>query len=231
MGRRSEVQSSNSNPAEKFLSWSSQNKCLTYYDKEKSENVLVKPPFTFLYLADRTTVKGYDAEDNTGIYSNEVKAIKDELDVRNFKGKTIAKGEWNDISQKVDRAGGKFAKSIYAMTKKGNLINICLFGGALGEWFEFTKKSKRRLPDEWVTITGVEERKKGATTYFVPVFSYNKSLNEEQGELADKAYAIFEEFENGENPRKIEVHDAETVQYANEPAPMPPIEEEEDLAF
>jgi len=202
--RKKEVQSSSSNPAEKFLSWSSQNQSLVHYDKDKGENVLIKPPFSFLYLADRTTVKGYDAEDNTGIYSNEVKAIKDELNVRNFKGKTIAKGEWNDISQKIDKAGGKFAKSIYCMTKKGTLINLCLYGGALGEWFEFTKKSKRRLPDEWVTITGVEERKKGATTYFVPVFSYNKSLNDDQAELADKAYEIFEEFEKGENPRKAE---------------------------
>jgi len=202
--RKKEVQSSSSNPAEKFLSWSSQNESLVHYDKDKGENVLIKPPFSFLYLADRTTVKGYDAEDNTGIYSNEVKAIKDELNVRNFKGKTIAKGEWNDISQKIDKAGGKFAKSIYCMTKKGTLINLCLYGGALGEWFEFTKKSKRRLPDEWVTITGVEERKKGATTYFVPVFSYNKSLNDDQAELADKAYEIFEEFEKGENPRKAE---------------------------
>lgn len=209
--RRSEVQSSNSNPAEIFLSWSSQNKCLTYYDKEKSENVLVKLPFSFLYLADRTTVKGYDADDNTGIYSNEVKAIKDELDVRNFKGKTIAKGEWNDISQKVDKAGGKFAKSIYAMSKKGNLINICLFGGAVGEWFEFTKKSKNRLPDEWVTITDFVEKKKGATTYFVPVFSYNKSLTASEGELADKAYEVFEEYENGEKPRKQEVDEFEPV--------------------
>ena len=136
--------------------------------------------------------------------------------------------DWDDISQQVDRAGGKFAKSIYAMTKKGNLINICLYGGALGEWFEFTKKSKKRLPDEWVTITGVEERKKGATTYFVPVFSYNKSLSEEQGELADKAYEMFEEFEKGENPRKAEAN--EPVDYADEPAPTPPASEE-DLAF
>ena len=228
--RRSEVQSSNTNPAKKFLSWSSQNQALVYYDKEKSENVLVKTPFTFLYLADRTTVKGYDAEDNTGIYSNEVKAIKEELNVRNFKNKTIAVGQWNDISQKVDRSGGKFAKSIYAMTKKGNLINLCLYGSALREWFEFTKKSKRRLPDEWVTITGVEERKKGVTNYFVPVFSYNKSLSSDEGEMADKAYEMFEEFEKGENPRKIEVNDAEVVDYAAEPAPTPP-PSEDDLAF
>jgi len=202
--RKKEVQSSSSNPAEKFLSWSSQNQSLVYYDKDKGENVLIKPPFSFLYLADRTTVRGFDKKGNTGIYSNEIKNLKENLKVKTFKNKEIAAGEWNDIKDDVDRSGGKFAKSIYCMTKKGTLINICLYGGALGEWFEFTKKSKRRLPDEWVTITGVEERKSGATTYFVPVFSYNKSLNDDEAELADKAYEIFEEFENGENPRKAE---------------------------
>lgn len=203
--RRSEVQTESKNPAEKFLTWSSQNKCLVYYDKEEKENKLVKLPFTFLYLADRTTVKGYDANDNTGIYSNEVKYLSEPLTVKNFAGKTLAEGEWNEISTKVDRSGGKFAKSIYAMTKKGTLINICLYGGALGEWFEFTKKSKKRLPDEWVTVEGFEERKKGATTYYVPIFKYNKSLSDTEGSLADKAYDLFEEYETEPKPRKAEI--------------------------
>src|SRR6056297_1160229 len=90
------------------------------------------------------------------------------------------------------------------MSKKGNLINICLYSGALGEWFEFTKKSKRRLPDEWVTITGVEERKKGATTYYVPVFAYNKSLSNDEAQKADELYDVFEGFEKEPSPRKQE---------------------------
>lgn len=207
MGRRSEVESTNSNPAEKFLEWSSQNKCLKYYDKEAEENKLIKLPFTFLYLAERTTVRGFDDKDQTGIYSNEVKYLTEELEVKNFKGKEIAKGIWKDISAEVDRAGGRFAKSIYCMTKKGTLINLNLNGGSIGEWFEFTKKSKRRLPDEWVTITDVEERKKGATTYYVPVFKYNKSLNDEEAKLADEAYQIFEDFETEPSPRKKEADD------------------------
>jgi len=209
--RKKEVESSSTNPAEKFLTWSSENKCLIYYDKEKSENVLVKTPFSFLYLADRTTVKGFDKKDQTFIYSNEVKAISDELDVRNFKGKEIAKGKWNDIKTQVDNAGGKFAKSIYCMTKKGNLINITFYGGAIGEWFDFTKKTKKRLPDEWVTITGVDERKTGATTYFVPVFSFNKSLNSKEAELADEAYDVFDEFENGKSPREREAESLDSA--------------------
>lgn len=205
MGRRSEVESTNNNPAEKFLEWSSANKCFSYYNKEEQKKEYLPMPFSFLYLAERTTVKGFDDSQKTGIYANEVKFLSEELDVKNFKGREIANGVWKEIASDVDRAGGKFAKSVYAITKKGTLINISLYGGSIGEWFEFTKKTKKRLPDEWVTVDGVEERKKGATTYFVPVFKFNKSTTVEEAEMADKAYSVFEEFENGVSPRKTEV--------------------------
>ena len=205
MGRRSEVQSTNSNPAQKFIEWSSKNKCFEYYNKEAKENKLIKLPFTFLFLAERTTIKGFDGEDETGIYSNEVKNFKTEpLEVKNFKKRKIANGLWDDIKADVTDRGGKFAKSIYAMTKKGTLIKVTLYGGAIGEWFSFTEKSRVRLTDEWVTVTDFEERKKFGNTYFVPVFNYNKSLNEEEGKLADEAYKIFEEFEKEPSPRKQE---------------------------
>ena len=204
MGRKSEIQKTNVNPAQMFLEWSSANQCFTYYDKEAQERKNVKLPFTFLFLAERTTVRGFDANDETGIYSNEVQYLNEELEVKNFKGKQIAKGLWKDISAEVDRAGGRFAKSIYVMTKKGNLININLSGGSVGEWFEFTKKSKSRLTDEWVTVESAEERKKGATRYFVPVFKYNVSLTDAEAKQADEAYEIFEAFETEPTPRKKE---------------------------
>lgn len=204
MGRKSEVQKTNSNPAEIFLEWSSANQCFTYWDKQESERKNVKLPFTFLFLAERTTVRGYDANAEAGIYSNEVQYLSEELEVKNFKSKVIAKGLWKEISAEVDKAGGRFAKSIYAMTKKGNLININLSGGAVGEWFEFTKKSKSRLTDEWVTVESAEERKKGATKYFVPVFKYNVSLTDAEAKQADECYDIFEAFETEPTPRKKE---------------------------
>lgn len=204
MGRKSEFEKTNTNPAEKFLEWSSTDKCFKYWDKEAEKNQLIKLPFTFLTLAERTTVRGFDKKNNTGIYSNEVKYLSEELDVKNFQGKEIAKGIWKDISAEVDRNGGKFARSLYVMTKKGTLININLSGGSIGEWFEFTKKSKRRLTDEWVTVSEVEERKNGATTYYVPVFKYDKSLSSDEGKLADEAYEIFENFETEPAPRKKE---------------------------
>ena len=118
MGRKSEFETESKNPAEQFLTWSSTNKCLSYYDKKNSKEVFIKLPFSFLTLAERTTVKGFDKKNNIGIYSNEIKYLNENLKVKNFKSRNIAEGIWNDISSDVDKAGGKFAKSIYAMTKK-----------------------------------------------------------------------------------------------------------------
>lgn len=221
MGRKSEVETTNSNPAEKFVEWSSKNQCFTYYDRNKQKNIEIKLPFTFLYLAERTTVKGFDNQDEIGIYSNEVKYLTEPLTVKNFKGKTIAEGIWKDVSAQVSSRGGKFAKSVYAITKKGTLINISLYGGSIGEWFEFTKKTKKRLTDEWVTVSDFEERKKMGKTYFVPIFQYNQSLSKDEEKLADDAYAIFEEFETEPAPRKKESDDfvppSEVDKYLNTP--------------
>lgn len=209
MGRKSEVEQTQrkKNPAEIFLEWSSKNQCFLYYDKELKEKKQVKLPFTFLFLAERTTIKGFDGVDNTGIYSNEVKYLTEELNVRNFAGNTIAKGVWSDIEDQVKGRDGKFARSIYAMTKKGNLINITLYGSPIGVWFEFTKKKKNRLTDEWITVSDFTEETYKGNKFYKPVFEFNKSLNKDEGKMADKAYEIFEEYESEPSPRENELVD------------------------
>lgn len=207
--RKKEVQTGSSNPAQIFLEWSSTNKCFSYWDKKAQEEKLIQLPFTFLYLAERTTVKGFDKIAKKGIYANEVKFLSEQLIVKNFKSEEIATGIWSEISAKVDQRGGKFCKSIYCMTRKGTLINIQLYGASVGEWFEFTKKTKSRLTDEWVTVECVEEKKNGANTYYVPVFKFNKSLTNEESELADEAYILFEQYETEPSPRVQEVHTEE----------------------
>ena len=48
------------NPAKKFLSWKSEEKCFAYYDKDKKENILVPLPFKFVILEHYHTVKGWN---------------------------------------------------------------------------------------------------------------------------------------------------------------------------
>jgi hypothetical protein len=203
-----------SNPAKRFLEWKSNDKCFSYYDKEKKENVSVPLPFKFLVLDQLHTVSGWNDATSSGIFSNEVKFIsKQVMTVKPFKGNEIAKGLYADIKEKVKNAGGHYVKSIYIMLEDGTLANIQLKGSAVQQWGEFTNKSLSRLPEEWVVVDKAVDGKKGAVKYTTPGFTFGGSLNDEQANQADlvfdeletylKAYLIKEE-------APVEVEDLET---------------------
>jgi len=182
-----------SNPAKRFLEWKSNDKCFSYYDKEKKENVKVELPFKFLVLDQLHTVSGWNDATSSGIYSNEVKFIsKQVMTVKPFKGNEIAKGLYADIKDKVKNAGGHYVKSIYIMLEDGTLANIQLKGSAVQQWGEFTNKSLSRLPEEWVVVDKAVEGKKGAVKFTTPGFTFGGSLSDEQ---ADQADLVFDELE------------------------------------
>ncbi len=182
-----------SNPAKRFLEWKSNDKCFSYFDKEKKENVKVELPFKFLVLDQLHTVSGWNDATSSGIYSNEVKFIsKQVMTVKPFKGNEIAKGLYADIKEKVKNAGGHYVKSIYIMLEDGTLANIQLKGSAVQQWGEFTNKSLSRLPEEWVVVDKAVEGKKGAVKFTTPGFKFDGSLNDAESAKAD---AVFDELE------------------------------------
>lgn len=203
-----------SNPSKKFLEWKSNDKCFSFYDKEKKENVLVELPFKFLVLDQLHTVSGWNDATSSGIFSNEVKFIsKQVMTVKPFKGNEIAKGLYADIKEKVKNAGGHYVKSIYIMLEDGTLANIQLKGSAVQQWGEFTNKSLSRLPEEWVVVDKAIDGKKGAVKYTTPGFTFGGSLSDKEAAQADlvfdeletylKAYLIKEE-------APVEVEDLDT---------------------
>jgi hypothetical protein len=182
-----------SNPAKRFLEWKSNDKCFSYYDKEKKENVSVPLPFKFLVLDQLHTVSGWNDATSSGIYSNEVKFIsKQQMTVKPFKGNEIAKGLYADIKEKVKNAGGHYVKSIYIMLEDGTLANIQLKGSAVQQWGEFTNKSLSRLPEEWVVVDKAVDGKKGAVKYTTPGFTFGGSLSDKEAAQAD---LVFDELE------------------------------------
>lgn len=203
-----------SNPSKRFLEWKSNDKCFSYYDKEKKENVSVPLPFKFLVLDQLHTVSGWNDATSSGIFSNEVKFIsKQVMTVKPFKGNEIAKGLYADIKEKVKNAGGHYVKSIYIMLEDGTLANIQLKGSAVQQWGEFTNKSLSRLPEEWVVVDKAIDGKKGAVKYTTPGFTFGGSLSDKEAAQADlvfdeletylKAYLIKEE-------APVEVEDLDT---------------------
>lgn len=201
--RRNAFQTPQSNPATKFLSWKSNDKNFSYYDKESQTNVAVELPFKFLVLDELASVKGWSDKFTGSIISNEVKFIsKENLRVKcyhkNLKGEStsteIASGIYKDIKEIVNTAGAKYHKSIYIMLEDGSLANIQLKGAAVQAWGNFTQKTKSRLPDEWVVVEKAIDGKKGAVKFTTPEFKFLKSLSEGEAEMADEAFNVLESY-------------------------------------
>ncbi len=198
--RRNAFKDGVKNPAKYFLSWKSANKAFSFYDKDKKENVLRPLPFKFLTLFECSTIKGWNDKEGGSIFSNEVKSMSQELNVRVFskdgKVKEIAKGIYKEIKDKIVAAGGRYHKSIYVMTEKGDILNLQLKGASVQQWGEFTQKTRSRLADEWVTVTDVIEGQKGSVTYFTPKFEFTGSLNPDDASVADSAFDTLEAYLN-----------------------------------
>ena len=205
-----------SNPATKFIEWKSNDKCFSYYDKEKQENVKIHLPFKFLVLDELHTVKGWNDATSSSIYSNEVKFIsKEEMTVKPFKGNEIAKGLYKDIKEKIVAAGGHYTRSIYVMLEDGSLANIQLKGSATQQWGDFTQKTRSRLADEWIIVKETKDGKKGAVKFSMPNFTFEKSLNESEASKADECFDTLEAYLKTYLVKK-DINDIEVVLNAND---------------
>ena len=220
--RRNACSTPQSNPATKFLSWKSNDKQFSYYDKETKENVLVPLPLKFLVLDEMHSISGWNDATQSGIYSNEVKFIsKETMTVKPFKGNEIAKGLYKDIKEKVKSAGGHYVKSIYIMLEDGTLANLQLKGSAVQKWGEFTAKGKQRLVDEWVVVDKAVDGKKGAVKFTTPDFRFLQSITDAESELADECFNTLEAY------MSTYLSKAEPIAIGEEEE----MEEEEDLKF
>ena len=193
--RRAAFTQPTTNPAGKFFEWKSNEKTFVYFDKETKVNVTVPLPFKFLVLDELHTIKGWNDATESGIYANEVKFIsRDEMVVKPFKGNEIVRGLYKDIKEKAKAAGGHYVKSIYIMLEDGSIANLQLKGAACQAWGDFTSKGKQRLLDEWVSVVGFDEAKKGSVKYTTPIFGYLASIGDAENDLANEAFNTLEAY-------------------------------------
>lgn len=212
MGFLDRPETKSTNPTSKFLEWKSDEQKFAYYDKSSKTNVFVDLPITFLVLEEYHTVKGFSDADQTGIYSNEVLQIgSSELEVKTFKGRTIAKGLYKDIKPVVNQSGGNYYKSLFIVTKEGELLNISFKGACVAKWSSFTEKGAfKRLKDEWVTIEDAEQHQKGKVKYSTPNFKFNVSLNDEEFKMVTEKAIEFQNYINGYLNKEDEAEEVET---------------------
>lgn len=160
------------NPANRFFQWGGGKGEISYYDKEKEENIIVPFPFTFLVLDELNGVTGFSEKDHSGIWSNDVRDMRKEQLIVRSKGGIIAQGLYGDIKDSIKAAGGKYTKQIYiAYRDESNELVIGHFkasGAALTAWIEFNQKFD--VYKAATVITGAKQAKKGATVYYVPEF-------------------------------------------------------------
>ena len=175
-------------PVKKYLSWSSNEKCFTYWDKEAKENKKLSLPVKFIHYDEFATIKGWHDPSNSGIYSNEVKSTKTEkLVVRTFSNKILADGLYQDIKPSVNSAGGDYHVSLYA-EMNGEIINISLKGAALGTWSNFSKDHRKFFLGSYINVIGAQDEKKGSVKYSVPVFQVGDKIEDSVSQNSDKNY-------------------------------------------
>jgi len=227
MARLERPSTTSKNPATKFISWKSNDKCFSYYDKEAAKNVEVSLPFKFLFLEHYSTVKGWNDASESAIFSNEVYAIgQEELKVSSFKGGVIAEGLYKNIKAKVNQAGGKYHRSVYVMLEDGSMANVQLKGSAVSNYSPFYKDNEYLLDNQWIEINTAQEGKKGSIKYSMPVFTLGKQIGEDLNGRATEQAKVLQEYINnykkGADVKDIEVV-AEEVTVDKE--------EQEDLPF
>lgn len=166
------------NPSTRRFEWKDGN--VVYYDKDKQQNVKVAKPFTFLLLDMLASVGGFHEPSNSGIYSNEIKAIGTAtLTVKaGGKGKVIQliEGVYKQIKGDLAKMGGKFQQNVYIAFRDdgGELVigTLKLKGAALSAWMDFGKGKRKELYEQAISVVGSENGKKGRVEYTKPVFSF-----------------------------------------------------------
>ena len=198
MSRKDELTKGYENPASKFLEWKSSDKAFVYWDKDKKENVVIPLPLKLVFLKDFNTIKGYSKKHDAGVWANEVADLrKEKLSVgifENGKVKKLFTGYYDDIKDKLALMNGaKFSKSVYAMTPKGTIINLQLFGSGLGNFFEL---DKRKLFNHFLEIADIKEGKNGGVVFYRPVFKIGDEIPDDVIEKSEFAYEKVKEYYN-----------------------------------
>ena len=169
-------------PCQKFLKWDSTEACFTSYDKETKETIKY-PDLEFVCLKDLVTIKGWDDNAKTGIWSNEIDDLKNQT--LNVKCKTngvvssMATGLYSEIKDAVKARGGKYTISQYIgvmVDGEMQVWNLNLAGSARGAWFDFTNAVRSVYGGKVIKFAGFDVVKKNKVLKKSPKKSFYASL-------------------------------------------------------
>jgi hypothetical protein len=157
-----------SNPAQYFLKWSNGSGEISYYDKEKKENIIIGNNISFLLLDQLSTAKGWDSQNESAIIGTEVRNPAFEpIILRSYKdgnSNQIVKGIWK--TEIKDKYPVDFYASLYIVTiinSKPVLANLQIKGACLADLFEAKLKS---VDGFYINFKKGEQQKNGVAKWF-----------------------------------------------------------------
>lgn len=174
-------------PCQKFFDWDGVNGCFEFFDRtQKTETVKgvkvsVPLPFRFLVLDKLSTIKGYNKDEKSGYFANEVRDLKTEVMVVRTKKGVAAKGVYAQVIDSKDCRGAKYCQSVYIAYKDGDKMVICnlgLTGSAVSAWIEFCKGNK--IMEGAIAVESATDEVNGVTHYKKPVFKKIPSTKESE---------------------------------------------------
>lgn len=215
---RSTVSGRKESPVSKYVNFNGSTGEFYYYDSDNKGNVSLGTELKFVLLDSRSCVTGWNDEENSRVYSNQVRSIKTEpLAVRTKKG-VLVEGLWEDIKASVSDNGGSFTVNIYGKLAGTNEI-VCLpvKKSELKEWAEFVAASGRSIYDFLVVATKSDQRKKGAVKFHVPLFSKQAADEAELENATNIDKFVLQPYFSGE---KVEQEIESTNQQLEEASPF-----------
>lgn len=241
---RSNPQEHQPHPATRWFEWKSSEKQFAYWDKEKEHLVLVPLPFTFIMLDRTNTVRGYSKQVGSGIYSNEVRDLREQpLIVKYFAGGEVASGFWDQIKDRVNARKGKFAINIYIAFREEGALKIGCFqatGCAVGAWIDFEKKAGKDIWNKAIQCYGAKNDKTGEVEFNAPMFALKDTTAETNAQAVALDKELQEYFKGyfkrpsteraqpaaSQNPGDDNPHNEPQPAPEPEPEPQPPVDDD-----
>lgn len=167
-------------PCKIFLNWNSITKSFWYYDKVTQKEIEITNPVKFYPFAMYHTIRGFSKEHQRSIWANEVKSLKDILNIQtgvkdnNDNYIDIYNGTYNkETKLEIEALGAHYILSVYAITANGAYVNFQLRKEQVATFIGLNR-SKGVQMNQWVSIYKASERtfiqNDTESTYYVPLF-------------------------------------------------------------
>ena len=169
-------------PVARYLTWSGERGCFTYWDNEAKQNVDIEQ-IDFIFLDRAASISGWNDATESKIYSNLVKNVtKQKFTVKESKGnKVLAEGFYKDIKCDIFN----YTTNVFVYSG-GELVCLQVKKSGLAAWSSFVEETGiSSLYNSMISATKSELNTKGRVKYYSPVFTTSDVSEEDLATAID----------------------------------------------